>query len=508
MEELKIVRKDQGKHIHPMLCRCVFDTESVIREKTFVVKMTIDSTVLEHAGSGHFPSAYLGLSRVDSKKLYQCRQNYNTAFHIKPYSEVLYAFPGTDNENLLSLESLYASPYGATCCRAFNNFIKDERLTDYKAIQTRLKHEIVEMSQANLRKNRMSKKKDSELALIAKQVEKKQELLITLEHIVYEICVNSMMVQELCVETTSSKNKLAKDSYDVLIEPDCGGNFLRRSAWKTILDWQYITTNLNIHLLTTDHMRIDPNATMPDVDSIVDVIPTITLGVAAAHYLKFNDGGLRKILTTSHHCTIDERLEWLHSFQCSENSAQTMLHLAQKYPLTAAHIFNGGAVIKNAAGTGTDTIEVTKMLIRRYEISKRLDICASQMLGFVVTLIRTVLAMAITHRGPFLEVLSRSLRIGFLANINSMLTTDGKEKGMLEDMETVSLWLQLLTVRLVPPDSTNATAHNDSYVSTDDVQLLSIGRSTGTVIRRDLSQRYRYSLTHSPTYSPTCLLTH
>jgi hypothetical protein len=61
-------------------------------------------------------------------------------------------------------------------------------------------------------------------------------------------------------------------------------------------------------------MKVDPNSTSPDVG--VDVIPTITLGVAAAHYLKFNEGGLRKLLITSHQCTLDERLEWLHALQC------------------------------------------------------------------------------------------------------------------------------------------------------------------------------------------------
>ncbi len=122
IEELKTVRSDQSKRgMYPTLCRCVFDTESILREKTLMVKMTVDSSVTEQGAPSYAPSATLGLSRVDSKKLYACRQQYNTAFHTKPYSEALYVFPGTDNENLLSLESLYASPYAVTCCRSLTH---------------------------------------------------------------------------------------------------------------------------------------------------------------------------------------------------------------------------------------------------------------------------------------------------------------------------------------------------------------------------------------------------
>ena len=138
---------------------------------------------------------------------------------------------------------------------------------------------------------------------------------------------------------------------------------------------------------------------------------------------------------------------------------------------------------------------MTKLLIKRYEISKvtthslthssthslthslthlltyslthslthsltqRLDMCCSQILGYVVTHIRTVLALASTHRGPFLEVLSRSLRIGFLANLNSMLTTDGKEKGY----SLTHLTIYSLTHSLTHSLTQDARGHGDRH---------------------------------------------
>ena len=63
------------------------------------------------------------------------------------------------------------------------------------------------------------------------------------EHIVYEICVNMMIVQELCVETTLNKAKLYKDSYEVLIEPVCGTHSPTRSP-------THSPTHSLTHLLT------------------------------------------------------------------------------------------------------------------------------------------------------------------------------------------------------------------------------------------------------------------
>ncbi|RYG95547.1 hypothetical protein EON65_55810, partial [archaeon] len=50
-----------------------------------------------------------------------------------------------------------------------------------------------------------------------------------------------------------------------VIAPEVGGGVLRRSAWKKITPWQYVATNLNVHMLSSKVYSF------ADIHSMVDI---------------------------------------------------------------------------------------------------------------------------------------------------------------------------------------------------------------------------------------------
>jgi hypothetical protein len=282
-----------------------------------------------------------------------------------------------------------------------------------------------------------------------------------------------------------------KDVTNNVLPVDVGGHLLRRSVWKKITIWQYATTNLNLHLLinklfpfaevqsltgdqdfsqSSSSSASSPHTSTSTVSTAaggagggqsrnLHYIPTITLGCPAAHELKFSDGGLRKIFADIP--TLEQKLNWIQAIQSP--TMESLEKMISDYPKEAVSLFgskclncvsnssttaaSAAAINQSSSSSGKD--DYATLMRKKADIARRIDICASQALGCGVMVVRTTLLLASLVGGIYFDILARSLKIGFLVMFESMLSTQGAELGMIEDLEIAALWLSLVTVRLV-----------------------------------------------------------
>lgn len=96
-------------------------------------------------------------------------------------------------------------------------------------------------------------------------------------------------------------------------------------------------------------------------------------------------------------------------------------------------------------------VEVWSNLIRTgSKLCLRLDMCCSQALSFAMAVIKGVIIMAAQGSEFHEHVLIRAFAMGdFMIPINSFLSTQGSEMGMIEDLDAAMLWLCSVFVRLV-----------------------------------------------------------
>jgi hypothetical protein len=184
------------------------------------------------------------------------------------------------------------------------------------------------------------------------------------------------------------------------------------------------------------------------------IYPTITLGAFCAHRLKFNDGGLRSLFSKLSSDT--RRLIWLQAIQ-STHSSETLSLLLARYPLERK-LFFGPIVISSPQ---FEEEMMTQIFRRKNDLAQRIDMCASQALGYAVTFVRTICMLASQGETQYTDILARSLKVGFLVSCQSFLSTYGDELGMIEDMEIALLWLSLITLRLVVTGSNVSSAHRE-----------------------------------------------
>jgi hypothetical protein len=296
---------------------------------------------------------------------------------------------------------------------------------------------------------------------------------------------------------------------NAVIAQDVGGQCLRRSVWKKTGNWQFCTVNLNLHLMSSVHYTFSElqqqpadsqkQVKFPSADEKanehprmlkeVHLVPTLTLGCPAAHILKYHEGGLRRIF--AHLSSSRKQLVWMQALQ-SPFFTDTLNLLFRLHKADAESLF--GPIIQAhtqhthtqhnpdlAASAGAmqvaqplvhdlspHCVRIAQITARKFELAKRVDMCASQALGFAIASIRTLTMLAAhdlynnqcneheyqcdnrtndTHK--HVELLGRCLKVGFFVCLQSMLSTHGDELGMIEDMEMAALWLHLVSVRFI-----------------------------------------------------------
>ncbi len=133
--------------------------------------------------------------------------------------------------------------------------------------------------------------------------------------------------------------------------------------------------------------------------------------------------------------------------------AETLREVMKSYPREGASLF--GPSFNFNVFSSSNVALITQ---RKFELALRIDMCGSQALGFAVAAVRTILLLATRHKGHCLQVLGRSLKIGFFLCLQSMLSTQGDELGMIEDLDLAALWLHLVTFRFVLPFSSSSSS--------------------------------------------------
>ena len=267
----------------------------------------------------------LGGSRVQSRALYTQRQLFGKALKMDPYSEILFSFATTTGKTL-SLEQLYASKYSVSVAQALLNMWQLERNEYTFEIIDKLRRDLNHIADGGILDDKSSNKRasgpDAATANAIAQMAAAQQAhtaaggedkqLNTIEHMLHAINTIEELQQE-SLETTALvlencvKMESGKELISNVIDASVGGAFLRRSTWKKYTAWQYCATNLNLHLMLSKHFTfaecmqaggagaVDPEEGL--LGGGLHCTPSITMGVPAAHELKFSDGGLRKIFS-------------------------------------------------------------------------------------------------------------------------------------------------------------------------------------------------------------------
>jgi hypothetical protein len=435
----------------------------------------------------------LGVVRLSSYALHQHRSSFISAMKCQPYAELLYSFC-TNSGQTLSLEQLFASRISIGVAQALLSLWHQERY-DYMSETLQMLREEFAMSlkdqEIKIRSNLQGGETLEEKIGIL--FEPFRQAIEVIDEVFNSSIENTSMVLANC-DNACKGEKLINN----VLNAKVGGGVLRRSVWKKITAWQYCTTNLNVHLVTSKHFTFSDLMLGCESGSGLHYIPSITLGVPAAHELKFHDGGLRKIFGEV--SEIDQKLRWMQAFQSP--NLEGLKALFTSHPKEAQSLFG----IRYLMVSKEDLASVFK---RKFELAKRIDICGSQALGCAITSIKTICVLASQVDGrKYMDILARSLKIGFLVMFESMLSTQGDELGMIEDMDMAVLWLSLVTLRLVTTPKclkdlsctlNEQNLHNDvesksSKIFTTEGKAIYTGAGDSITCRRD-SVKFHFYLT-------------
>lgn len=529
----------------------------------------------------------LGLIRLSSYSLNFNRKNLFKLFRSVPYNEVVYSFISSTGLTQ-SIEHLFASKLNIHTARGFLQLLGSERYDMIYNQILRLKQNFIyeldniyieDLPQVPTEENlpqdsttttgeaythspssyslppspSPSSSSNSSNEFVkptvtigtvqdkTSEVDSFQNLITNLENFFYDDAdLTAIILNKL---TLSAMNQ---DVEGNTIDPEVGGNFLRRSTWKKATLWQYCTTNLNIHLMASkfynfhdvkykqdrnnhqDLFNSPISKSFLNTPSSLHYIPSITLGVPSAHELKFHEGGLRKLFFEV--SSLPRKLLWIQAIQ--SQTYNLLLDLFTNYSREAQSIFSINKSEYNlillglkdlsyfsqsrSNSTTSDSMKsnipfnslgsgISLLIKKKVTLSTRLDVCCSQALGSALTSIKTIIALATVHGGVYADVLARNLRCGFLNLFQSLLSTQGHEVGMIEDLDIATLWLSLVSVRFVTysklkrsetsnPNAVIKTESTTSYdffkTKTDENnRTFSLGYGEGLVFRRDTTGR-------------------
>jgi len=481
------------------VCRSIMRKDFFLTSSRGVVKvdMKILSETLNSSGSP--PSAKLGLLLLSSFEMAQRRNSLTSNFKTQPYGEALYCFNAMHSQSFV-LEQLYASRYSVTVASAFLELLIQERTIALDKTKKVVKRDLAATVDA-------LKKIPSKTAL-----QELDDMLTgggSMEWGTGSNTIDTVSRAEALQKTKSALKDIEeamienyKDCYEhcgrilagqplpgSVIPEDVGGTFLRRSVWKKSPVWQFCATNLNTNVMTwgtvsnkdlTDLSTIDSvnphspfasdgsalpqisargnhksssksrdnNHTGEEENSLptpegIDTAFHITFGCPCAHAMGFHDGGLRRVMQGLGNSE-RKRLFWMSVLQSTGGIAiDTFVDQVKNNLSQAQKLFDCTIDTYSADG-------LTALFNKAFKMAMRIDSCCSQVLCFATTLIKTIIFMAaqgVTHQ---IDVLTSSLALNnFLVSVQSLLSTQGHEMGMIEDMDTAVLWLSTVTIRLV-----------------------------------------------------------
>jgi hypothetical protein len=474
---------EDQRSIEQSLCYSILPPDVFMSHPTLHTHMTVSSREeqVDLTNPNVEPkSAQLGIVTVESQSLFYAREQVFRVIPYHPYSEKLFSFRVVDGCTL-SNEQIFASIYGVESSRAFINMIIEERepiLEGWlKHVQTTMEIRREDLSNEDVERRRKesttSRDFDSFMNNMQENLAEHDEL-ITLAHRLeqaketYDKSVCDLEDIIVLYDGVTAANLDVTDQIQNLIPGVQAGGHLRRSPWKKATLWQYATTNLNVHMITSSLLRNDqiisggvdrfggrdsmarPSELLgAQIDESILFSPVITMGVPAAHGMKYAKGGLRRIFTENGCETAEMRKFWMEAIQNTNNSCRDLLNEAFQNGEKAFHFMKklfGLEKHPDRQLTQQNWVEThleVEVQAKRFALASRIEICVSQLLGFACCTLRTIINLAtLQPTSKFFNVLVVSMKAGFLLPLQSLLSTQGNELGMIEDLDAAVLFLR------------------------------------------------------------------
>ncbi|KAK1932359.1 Type I inositol 3 [Phytophthora citrophthora] len=209
----------------------------------------------------------------------------------------------------------------------------------------------------------------------------------------------------------------------------------KRSTYKSLNLWQFLPTNMQDQFLCTykpptNNKQGRSGASAP-LSSRPFVWHTMTMGCPAAHTKGFANGGypasVPVLTVTPTGETEDEPL--------LDNSSEDDFQ-SPTSPLSSSR---SGVSVTQTAQPSDDSLAAFKL---RLELQDRLTVIGSQILSATTACILSSLDLALSGSALHQAQIDRAPTFGFLMNFESLLSTQGKEYGMLEDFAAGARWLR------------------------------------------------------------------
>jgi hypothetical protein len=495
------------------------------------------------------PKITVGIIIVSSPEIASYRNRMIRKFPFQPYAEVGYSFRSSKGQGL-AMEQLFVSPYGLMVTHSLLSLLLPERhrqVSDAILIARddlqNTNSDLQELTALALREflNSMEIRGKSHDLMLAQPASYPQFSPITRENQSMSAIGERAAALERLVSTLEAISKLIAAYYgsahknisnlvsggvlrNSVLAKTSGGSFMRRSVWKKSPSWQFSSINLNVHLMYSQSFPLSslranekgqfsspqrlniPMSTDSDVvdeavaplrslsretpeaedegnigtaaqynPSGVDIFPSLTFGAFAAHALGFEEGGIRRLFSKIK--PDDVKLEWMVALQASGGVKYSAIGpLIKHYPEHADALFNISA-------NGEDPAEI---LSKAFLLCLRIDICIGQALGQAVTSIKTLLKLASLGVPGYEEKLKIFLIAGFFLPIESLLSSQGHEMGMLEDLDGILPLLNSIVFRLV---TENVNCVQDHGYGAEEM-LFHLGTNIpGICVRRDIAGR-------------------
>ncbi|GMF29588.1 unnamed protein product [Phytophthora fragariaefolia] len=212
----------------------------------------------------------------------------------------------------------------------------------------------------------------------------------------------------------------------------------KRSTYKNLNLWQFLPTNMQDQFLCTYK---PPTQNMPSrsgagapLSSRPFAWHTMTMGCPAAHTKGFANGGYpasAPILTVTPTGATEDEVLLDNSFDGDMQSPTS--------PMSSSRGGNTSGTSTQTSSSVDDSLAAFKL---RLELQDRLTVIGSQILSATTACLLATLDLALSGSALHQAQLDRAPTFGFLMNFESLLSTQGKEYGMLEDFAAGARWLR------------------------------------------------------------------
>jgi hypothetical protein len=129
-----------------------------------------------------------------------------------------------------------------------------------------------------------------------------------------------------------------------------------------------------------------------------------------------------------------------------------------------------GEALLSLSGSVDDPADIFS---KSFHLSLRIDICLSQALAHAVTAIQLLVRLASLGIPSYIKRLKSSLIAGVLISVESLLSAQGHEMGMIEDLDGIMPLLNTVSFRFVSQCVSTAVAPDNTTFKMDDKEKAS-----------------------------------